>query len=91
MKFTRAALENIEETGIVPARDLARLNAGLSPDDLLAECLDGADADRVPGWRDYVRELECAMRSLDEEPDSERTQLADHLMQDAKDRRERGE
>jgi hypothetical protein len=27
----------------------------------------------------------------DIEPDSERTQLADHLMQQAKDRRERGE
>jgi len=55
--FSQAALENIKETGIDPADDVARVRAGLSPDALLAECLEGADEDRVEGWREYVERI----------------------------------
>jgi hypothetical protein len=53
--LTHLALENVAETGIDPADDVCRVaTAGLSRADLLAECLDGADDDRVAGWREYV-------------------------------------
>lgn len=56
--FTTAALENINETGTDWEADLARLNSGeVTRDELLAECLDGADADREQGWEDYVQAL----------------------------------
>lgn len=55
LRLSNAALENVEETGIDPMSDVARLRAGeVTEDDLLAECLDGADDDRVQGWREYV-------------------------------------
>ena len=56
--FSRAALENIQETAADWPRDLAALISGrLTPAALLAHCLDGADDDRVQGWHDYVGTL----------------------------------
>ena len=53
--LTHAALANIAETGFDPQTDVLRLMAGsMTEDELLAECLDGADMDRVQGWHDYV-------------------------------------
>lgn len=50
-----AAQQNVEETGIDPQDDIDAVRAGrLTRESLLAECLDGADADRVQGWNDYV-------------------------------------
>jgi hypothetical protein len=57
--FSHAALEAIEETGLDVAADVERLiEHRVTPAELLAECLQGADDDRVQGWRDYVRALE---------------------------------
>ena len=53
-KFTAAALENINATGIDPETDVLRLMAGESEESLLAECLDGADDDARDGWAEYV-------------------------------------
>lgn len=54
-----AAAANVEETGAPVLADVARLLSGeITEDELLAECLDGADDDRVQGWHDYV--LACA-------------------------------
>jgi hypothetical protein len=55
LRFSRAALESIFETGIDPRADIAALRAGTHTEaSLLAHCLDGADEDREEGWRDYV-------------------------------------
>ena len=54
IKFTAAARENIDETGIDPQGDLDDVRGGMAADVLLEKCLDGADADRVQGWYDYV-------------------------------------
>lgn len=55
LHLSNAALENVEETGIDPMSDVARLRAGeVTREALLDECLDGADDDRVQGWNDYV-------------------------------------
>lgn len=55
MKFSEAAQRNIDETAIDPTIDVANVRIGtLTHDTLLAVCLDGADPDRVQGWRDYV-------------------------------------
>ena len=57
-RFTPAALENIEETDADVLADLAKVRSGvLSREMLLIACLDGADDDRVRGWRDYVEEI----------------------------------
>lgn len=48
------AAEAVREAGVSPSADVARIRAGLTSEALLAECLDGADPDRVEGWRDYV-------------------------------------
>lgn len=72
--FTRAALDAIEETGVDPTDDLDALRCGrMTAADLLARCLDGADADRAEGWRDYVSALaRCADVTFpDAEPDDE--------------------
>ena len=62
LSFTKAACESIEETGIDPADDVERLLDGrVTIEALLAECLDGAEDDRVQGWREYVRTLEAAV------------------------------
>lgn len=61
LSFSRAACESIEETGIDPADDVDRLLDGkCTPAELLAECLKGAEDDRVQGWREYVSALEVA-------------------------------
>lgn len=60
ISLTTAALANIEETGTDVDADIARVRDGLTRDVLLAECLDGADDDRVEGWEDYVSAV-CAV------------------------------
>ena len=58
---THAALANIAETGFDPQTDVLRLMAGsMTEDELLAECLSGADMDRVQGWHDYVEAVALA-------------------------------
>lgn len=58
IEFTTAALENIEQTGTDFEDDLSRLRSGeVTREQLLAECLDGADEDVVEGWEDYVAAL----------------------------------
>jgi hypothetical protein len=56
--FTDAALRNIEEAGLsatTVAGDVLALRArGMTAAELLNECLNGADDDRVRGWHDYV-------------------------------------
>lgn len=53
--FSPAALANISETSADVVGDLSAIRRGdTTPEALLAGCLDGADADRVEGWRDYV-------------------------------------
>lgn len=60
IEMTIAAAQNVEETGTLVLRDVARLlSREITEDDLLAECLDGAGDDRVQGWHDYV--LACAV------------------------------
>lgn len=60
--FTPAALANIQETGCDPNADVAALRSGqYSIASLLTHCLDGADADREQGWRDYVSALADAL------------------------------
>lgn len=63
IRMTKAAAENVEETRVSPSSDIARLRSGeVGPSELLAECLDGADADRVAGWREYVDAVVLASR-----------------------------
>lgn len=67
--FSRAALENIEETGANWRRDLEQLLGGShTPATLLEFCLDGAEPDREQGWRDYVAALEALMPARDDGP-----------------------
>jgi hypothetical protein len=48
----------VEETGADVGEDMEALRSGKhTPESLLAFCLDGADDDRVQGWRDYVAAL----------------------------------
>jgi len=57
-RFTNEAQLNIEETGTYWKLDVERiLELGWTPEEILAECLDGADDDRVQGWHDYVEAL----------------------------------
>lgn len=65
VKMSTAAAANVEEAGVSVTADVAAVSAGdLSPADLLAQCLDGCELDRVDGWRDYVYavEAECIAR-----------------------------
>lgn len=58
MGLTRVAAENVVEAGVDPEDDLEQLKLGrVTPEALLARCLDGADEDREEGWRDYVARL----------------------------------
>lgn len=58
IEFSEAAAANIAETNSQPGEDLIALRQGrLTKADLLAECLNGADDDRVQGWHDYVNTL----------------------------------
>jgi hypothetical protein len=61
LELTTAALENVEETGVDPAHDYERVRNGMSGADLLAECLDGAEAARIGGWQEYVISIEVAV------------------------------
>jgi hypothetical protein len=62
IKFTQAAQENIEETRCDVDADLAALRSGAhTRESLLSHCLDGADADREQGWREYVEALGAAV------------------------------
>lgn len=55
IKFSTAAQANIDETGCSPEDDIYRIRTGeQTREGLLAYCLDGADPDRVQGWREYV-------------------------------------
>lgn len=63
--FSKSALENIEETSTEAHLDLVRVNDGLSVADLLVECLNGADPDRVQGWRDYCHTIREAHEARD--------------------------
>jgi hypothetical protein len=61
IRLTREAARNVEETGADVERDWRRLRDDLVTfDELLAECLDGADPDRVQGWEEYVSTLAYA-------------------------------
>ena len=58
LRFSRAALVNIEETSADWRRDLSDIVSGeTTAGELLAQCLDGADSDRAQGWHDYVDAL----------------------------------
>lgn len=60
--LTPAALANLAETGTDYRRDLAALRSGATTEEALLEhCLDGADDDRVEGWREYVSALVAAV------------------------------
>ena len=57
-KFTNEALLNIDETCTNYELDLTRIRElGWTAEEILADCLDGADEDRVQGWHDYVDAL----------------------------------
>lgn len=57
-EFSFAALQNIKETDADYQEDCRKIQGGrLTRESLLLACLDGADADRTEGWRDYVNEV----------------------------------
>lgn len=59
--FSDAALDAIAETRCDPAEDLQALIEGThSPSSLWGHCIDGADEDRIEGWRDYFSEVIAA-------------------------------
>lgn len=61
IRMTPAAIANAEETGADIHAHWMLLRGGLvSPEGLLAHCLDGADPDREEGWRDYVSAIAAA-------------------------------
>ncbi len=59
IEFTAAAWENLEECAVDVDTDLATVKrkGQAYKSDFLAHCLNGADADREQGWRDYVDAL----------------------------------
>lgn len=62
VEMTVAAAENVAEGGMDVAADVAALRAGTATrETLLAECLDGADDDRIQGWHDYVSSVTAAV------------------------------
>lgn len=59
--FSPEALCAIEETGCDPQADIDALFAGTqTPAALWAHCIDGADDDRLAGWRDYFSAIVIA-------------------------------
>ena len=55
ISLTPAAISNCRETATDPETDVAAIRSGEhTRESLLAHCLDGADADRVQGWHEYV-------------------------------------
>lgn len=88
--FSFAAIENIEETDADWTHDLQRLRDGsTTPEALLDFCLDGADPDRVQGWRDYVDGLVAIIPVHD--PEEEAACRGDYLMDQARDDRATGD
>ena len=63
IEFSRAALECIQETGTDVGVMLGLLAQGQTREEILAYCLEGAEDDRVQGWRDYVDALFAAWES----------------------------
>lgn len=56
--FSNIALDAIAETGCDPSSDLQALIDGThTPASLWEHCIDGADEDRIEGWRDYFSEV----------------------------------
>ncbi len=63
--FSAAARANIEETGGSWGDALGALLIGAhTPWTLLKRCLDGAEADRVQGWIDYVDALVAELERI---------------------------
>lgn len=61
--LTAAAAQNAAETGCDPVVDAAEVRrCNMTKSEFLAVCLNGADADRVQGWHDYVDAV-CAAAS----------------------------
>ena len=61
LTLTAAAKSNVAETGIDPALDVEAIRSGThTAKGLLADCLAGADEDRVAGWREYVAAIAAA-------------------------------
>lgn len=61
IKFSTLAALNIEEGSVDIAADVARVRAGLvTAEELLSQCVNGADDDRVQGWREYVSAVVAA-------------------------------
>jgi hypothetical protein len=55
IKLSSEAQANVDETGADPEEDAYAIRHGeTTREKLLAECLDGADEDRVQGWHEYV-------------------------------------
>lgn len=61
-RIPHEAMRSAEWAGVDVAADIRRLASGeVTTEALLAECLDGADDDRVSGWRSYVSSLSAAV------------------------------
>lgn len=59
--MTVDAAQAVAETRTDVREDVRRIITGeITPDELLAECIDGADADREAGWREYVDAVDVA-------------------------------
>lgn len=55
VQMSKAAAENVVETGADVQADVAAMRTGAhTRASLLAYCLDGAEDDRADGWREYV-------------------------------------
>lgn len=75
VKMSIGAAGNVEMVGAHPRADVARVRAGLSRDELLAECLDGCEDEpqTAADWREYV---DAVMAAADEPADIEVTHVA---------------
>ena len=64
LRLTAAGAANLEETGMSTPdvfSDVGCIRTGAkTAGQLLEDCLDGADDDRVQGWRDYVAAVVAA-------------------------------
>lgn len=55
VRFSDAAMACIEESGVDVTDDIRSVERGEETrESLLTRCLNGADADREQGWREYV-------------------------------------
>jgi hypothetical protein len=58
VRMSAGAAGNVEWAGVAVADDLRRVRAGLTREELLAHCLDGAeDATTIAEWHEYVADL----------------------------------